>query len=107
MYIPSDKPIAMALSVKADETALELFRRSNRSPLRTGIAFLDEVMRCMYPRILNSILNCRRSFPLPKLFVVVAFGMPGFAVGYHGTLNALQLSQRRNTIAALEMHTGR
>lgn len=37
---------AMALSVKADETALELFRRSNRSPLRTGIAFLDEVMRC-------------------------------------------------------------
>eukprot|EP00904_Undaria_pinnatifida_P009886 jgi/Undpi1/6027/HiC_scaffold_2.g01301.m1 len=33
----------MALSVKADETALELFRRSNRSPLRTGIAFLDEV----------------------------------------------------------------
>lgn len=48
--------IAMALSVKADETALELFRRSNRSPLRTGIAFLDEVMRYMDLRILNSIL---------------------------------------------------
>lgn len=49
--------IAMALSVKADETALELFRRSNRSPLRTGIAFLDEVMRYMDLRILNSILT--------------------------------------------------
>lgn len=33
----------MALSVEADETALEMFRRANRKPLRTGLAFLDEV----------------------------------------------------------------
>lgn len=33
----------MALSVEADETALELFRRANRKPLRTGLAFFDEV----------------------------------------------------------------
>ena len=35
----------MALSVHADETALELFRRANRKPLRTGLAFFDEVRR--------------------------------------------------------------
>lgn len=33
----------MALSAEADETALELFRRANRKPLRTGLAFFDEV----------------------------------------------------------------
>lgn len=33
----------MALSVKADETALDLFRRASRKPLRTGLVFLDEV----------------------------------------------------------------
>lgn len=60
----SDEPIAMALSVKADETALELFRRSNRSPLRTGIAFLDEVMTILllYPRTL--LLELWEIFPL-------------------------------------------
>lgn len=33
----------MSLTVQADETALELFRRANRKPLRTGLAFFDEV----------------------------------------------------------------
>lgn len=35
--------VYMALNVQADETALELFRRANRKPLRTGLAFFDEV----------------------------------------------------------------
>ncbi|CAM9722438.1 unnamed protein product [Ascophyllum nodosum] len=33
----------MALSVQPDETALELLRRANRKPLRTGLTFFDEV----------------------------------------------------------------
>lgn len=35
----------MELSVQPDETALDLLRRANRKPLRTGLAFLDEVFQ--------------------------------------------------------------
>lgn len=79
----------MALSVKADETALELFRRSNRSPLRTGIAFLDEVMMNMYlsQEDANSILLEFMEdliFPLPTLVARCAPSRVS-ATLYHGT----------------------
>lgn len=41
----------MALSVQDDETALELFRRANHKPLRTGLAFFDEVGYGFTPRM--------------------------------------------------------
>ena len=43
----------MALSVEADETALDLFRRANRKPLRTGLAFFDEVCKL-------EMMSCKR-----------------------------------------------
>lgn len=49
----------MALSVQADETALELFRRTNRKPLRTGLAFLDEVKETPFIILLYSV-NMKR-----------------------------------------------
>lgn len=47
--------MAAELSVQADETALDLFRRANRKPLRTGLVFFDEVFELRMTSVFASI----------------------------------------------------
>lgn len=57
----------MELSVQPDETALDLLRRSNRKPLRTGLAFLDEVFQEFF---VNPLV-----IAVPTFCTAVVFGL--------------------------------
>lgn len=72
----------MELSVQPDETALDLLRRANRKPLRTGLAFLDEVfLRVFFFK--SHRMQCLRSVLLWFLEArtVVMFGNDASAAG--------------------------